>query len=46
MSTDDPHALDVTGPIKAMGKHIQGDAYWIVKLAFHPEWKSRFVKTG
>jgi hypothetical protein len=44
MSTGDPYDLDVTGLIKAMGVHIRGDAYWIVKLAFHPEWKSLFIK--
>jgi hypothetical protein len=36
--------LDFIGLIKTMGEHIQGDAYWIVKLAFHPEWKSLFIK--
>jgi hypothetical protein len=44
MSTDDPYALDFAGLVTAMGKRIQGDAYWIVKLAFHPEWKSLFIK--
>jgi hypothetical protein len=44
MSTSDPYALDPFGFIKAMAASIRGDAYWIVKLAFHPEWKSLFIK--
>jgi len=37
MSTDDPYALDPWGFIRAMASRIKGDAYWIVKLAFHLE---------
>jgi hypothetical protein len=44
MSTSDPYPLDFIGLIKAMGERIQGDAHWIVKLAFHPDWKSLFIK--
>jgi hypothetical protein len=48
MGTDDPyipHIFKRFGPvIKAMSIGLQSDAYWIIKLAFHPELKSLFIK--
>ncbi|GHV93218.1 hypothetical protein AGMMS50268_37210 [Spirochaetia bacterium] len=43
MSTSDPYALNFIGLIKAMGARLQGGAYWIVKLAFHPEM-AKYIK--
>jgi hypothetical protein len=37
MSTGDPFTLDPLGLIKAIAARITGDAYWIVKISFHPE---------
>jgi hypothetical protein len=44
MSTDDPYPFNLARYIADAGRRITGDAYWIVKLAFHPEWASRFNK--
>jgi hypothetical protein len=37
MSTDTSYPFDTASLFSKMLKHIPSDAYWIVKLAFHPE---------
>jgi hypothetical protein len=44
MSTDDPNPFEPWAYFKRLGSLMPGDAYLIVKLAFHPEWKSLFIK--
>jgi hypothetical protein len=46
MSFSDPSLLDIKGFFIEAGKRIQSDAYWIVKLAFHPEMASLLRRTG
>ncbi|MDR2186399.1 MAG: hypothetical protein LBO80_12150 [Treponema sp.] len=46
MSTGDPYVFDPRGFITALAAGMPGDAYWIVKPAFHPEWVKGFHGNG
>jgi hypothetical protein len=44
LSTNNPFVLDLSGYLKFITAWVKGDAYWIVKLAFHPEMAGLFKK--
>jgi hypothetical protein len=38
-------AFSLRGLVKAMAARIKSDGWWTVKLAYHPEWISQFIKS-